>query len=161
MGNVIEGLRTRTAILYEKTQSKPIRFALETMRLSRSSMPSIQLIRSLVVSVIAFVFDFGLLIILKEKADLNYLVAATISYCVGLVINYWLSVTWVFADRKLKSKHAEFTVFTIISIIGLILNGLILTAFVQSLHADYRVAKLIATVVVFFWNFIARKKILY
>lgn len=161
MGNVIQGLQARRTGLCDKTQSKPARIALESLQLSRSSNPSVQLIRSLAVSVIALVIDFGLLIILKEEAGLNYLVAATIGYCAGLVVNYWLSITWVFANRKLQNKPAEFTIFTAISLVGLILNGLILSAFVQQAHVDYRVAKLIATVVVFFWNFLARKKVLY
>ncbi len=161
MGNVIQDLQARHARLYENTQSKPVRIVLDSLRISPSNFPSVQLIRSLAVSVIALAVDFGLLLYLKEIVGLNYLVAATISYCAGLVVNYRLSVTWVFANRKLHNKHAEFTIFTVISLIGLVLNGLILTVFVQQAHVDYRVAKLIATVVVFFWNFFARKKILY
>ena len=121
----------------------------------------VQLIRSLVVSVVALVFDFSTLVLLKEKVGINYLVAATLGFSVGVVVNYILSAYWVFTDRKLASAKAEFVVFVVICTIGLVLNLIIISLLVEQLRVDYRLAKLFATVAVFFWNFVARKKILY
>jgi putative flippase GtrA len=131
------------------------------MRLTPSSKARVQLVRSLVVSTIAFAVDFGLLVFLREVAGLHYLLAATVSYCVGLLVNYVLSVKWVFADRKLSNRRTEFVIFAVISMIGLILNNLVLSGLVQLIGLDYRLAKIAATIVVFFWNFLVRKKILY
>jgi putative flippase GtrA len=117
--------------------------------------------RSLVVSVVALFIDFGMLIVFKELLGINYLVAAAMSFCLGVVINYTLSVRWVFAKRKFTNRHAEFLVFLIISAAGLGLNLIIIAGTVQLFSIDYRIAKIVSTVVVFFWNFIARKKILY
>lgn len=122
---------------------------------------TVQVIRSLVVSVIAFIADFGMLVVFKEFLGIHYLLAAALSFGVGVVVNYTLSVRWVFADRKLASRHAEFIIFLTICAIGLGLNLMIIAGMVQFLNIDYRVAKIVATIVVFFWNFIARKKILY
>ncbi len=133
----------------------------ESFELSPSRKTSIQLIRSLIVSIVALVVDFGGLIFLKEVFNINYLVAATISFLAGVTVNYILSVKWVFADRKLSSRKAEFIIFVGICTIGLGLNLAIIAGMVQIGHLDYRVAKAVSTVVVFFWNFIARKKILY
>lgn len=138
-----------------------IALGLESLTLTRSRKTSVQLIRSLVVSVIALVVDFGGLIIFKEIFGINYLVAATLSFLLGVTVNYFLSVWWVFADRKLASKKMEFTIFVIICAIGLGLNLMIISGMVELMHIDYRIAKIVSTIVVFFWNFIARKKILY
>lgn len=140
---------------------KGLVFAKEILQLKPTQNIHLQLARSLVVSVIALVFDFSTLVFLKEIAGLNYLLAATIGFGVGVVVNYILSVKWVFSTRKLSSKHMEFTVFVVICIIGLLLNLAIISTLVEVLSVDYRLAKAVSTVVVFFWNFIARKKILY
>ncbi len=134
---------------------------IEIVKLKPSHNTMVQLIRSLVVSVVALVVDFGTLVIMKEKLGINYLVAATISFTLGVLVNYALSVWWVFADRQLASKKAEFTIFFIICAIGLALNLAIIAGMVQWMHVDYRIAKIVSTIVVFFWNFIGRKKILY
>ena len=134
---------------------------METVQLRPSHKINVQIIRSLVVSVIALFFDFGLLVILKQIFGINYLIAAAMSFSVGVLINYVLSVTWVFANRKLSSRNTEFLVFVMINVIGLGLNLLIIAGFVQFGHLDYRLSKVVSTVVVFFWNFTMRKKILY
>ncbi len=133
----------------------------DSVGLKPSSRTSVQAIRSLAVSVVALIVDFGLLIVFKELFGINYLVAATMSFLAGVTVNYYLSIWWVFAERKLTSRKAEFIIFVVICTIGLGLNLAIIAGMVQVGHLDYRVAKGVSTIVVFFWNFIARKKILY
>ena len=133
----------------------------EALSLEPSRKLSIQFVRSIVVSTIALAFDFGLLIVLIQVFDLYYLLAAALSYSVGVVVNYELSVRWVFADHKLASKKAEFTIFATVNTIGLGLNLAIIAGLVELFSTDYRWAKVVSTVAVFFWNFILGKKILY
>ena len=161
MREVRSWLRAGNERLYEKSQVRLFRLILESMRLTPSSKAPVQLVRSFIVSIIAFIFDFGLMLIMKETLGMNYLIAATLSYCVGLIVNYFLSILWVFADRKMARRHIEFSFFAIISLVGLAINGGIIAGLVQLLQIDYRLAKIVATVVVFFWNFIVRKKYLY
>jgi putative flippase GtrA len=134
---------------------------IESARLKPSHNTLVQLVRSLVVSVIALIVDFSTLVILKEVFGVHYIWAAAIGFSFGVVVNYLLSVWWVFAERKLSSKKAEFTIFAVICTVGLILNLVIISGLVEWGHLDYRIAKAISTIVVFFWNFIGRKKILY
>ncbi len=127
----------------------------------RSSSGMIQMIRSLVVSVIALSADFSFMVVLKEGLHVHYLLASAAGFTLGVVVNYLISVGWVFADRKLTSKHAEFTIFVGICLAGLLLNLGIIASLVEFVGLDYRISKAVSTVVVFFWNFIARKRILY
>ncbi len=133
----------------------------ETCTLERSSNYMIQFIRSLIVSVIALIVDFSTLVFLKQVVGINYLVAAALGFSVGVLVNYVLSVTWVFAERKLAKRSHEFLIFVVITGFGLIFNLLIIAGMVELLKIDYRVGKAVSTIVVFFWNFLARKKILY
>jgi putative flippase GtrA len=143
------------------TNSKTLQVLLASIELTPTTDVKVQVLRSLVVSIIALFVDFGMLIVFKEVFGIHYLVAAALSFMLGVAVNYALSVTWVFADRKLSSRRMEFTIFFVICAIGLVLNLLIIAGLVQWFQFDYRVAKIVSTIIVFFWNFIARKKILY
>jgi putative flippase GtrA len=133
----------------------------EVFGLKPHESTDIQLIRSLVVSCIALIFDFGTLVFLKELLDVNYLLAAGIGFSVGVLINYYLSIKWVFTNRKLEHLSHELFIFVVICLIGLLLNLLIIFLLVEQQSFDYRIAKIFSTIVVFFFNFIARKKVLF
>lgn len=121
----------------------------------------IQLFRYCFVGGLAFVVDYGLLVLLTEVCGLHYLLSATISFIVGLIANYLLSTSWIFRKSKLDNKWAEFVVFAIIGVIGLGLNNLLLYLFTDIIHIHYMISKLITTGIVMIWNFGARKIILF
>ena len=122
----------------------------------------IQLLRYTFVGGIAFVVDFTSLYLLTEFAGLHYLHSAAIAFILGLIINYILSILWVFKSRAVNKKIIEFTIFVIIGIVGLGLNIIIIWFFTERLSIDFLYySKLISTVIVYFWNFLARKYILY
>jgi putative flippase GtrA len=146
---------------YHKSRVAGIHLLLESIKRAPSKDISVQVVRSLVVSVIAFIADFGMLIFFKEALGVNYLLAATLSFGIGVFVNYVLSVRWVFANRKLSNRNKELIIFIIICSVGLVLNSVIIAGMVQVVGMDYRFAKIVSTIIVFFWNFIARKKILY
>jgi putative flippase GtrA len=121
----------------------------------------VQFVRSAVVSIIAVVVNFGASFVFKEMLGFYYLIAASLSFFMGVLVNYYLSVVWVFAHRQLESKHLEFMVFVVITTVGLVFNLLIIAGMVEIAKTGYWVALVVATVLVFFWNFLARKKFLY
>lgn len=117
-----------------------------------------QLIKFGAVGVIAFIIDYGCLILLTEKVGLNYLLSGAAAFCVSVVFNYVLSIVWVFdTDNKKHSGSIRFAVFIILSIVGLGLTELFLWVFTDKAGLDYRLAKIIATAIVMVYNFITRK----
>jgi putative flippase GtrA len=117
----------------------------------------IQLFRYGIVGGIAFVVDYGSLWLLTEQCHLPYLWSAAIAFLLGLTCNYVLSTRWVFGESKLKNPWAEFAAFALIGIVGLGLNELIMWGFTDGLHFHYMLSKIVSTVIVFFWNFLARR----
>lgn len=107
----------------------------------------------------AFIVDFGLMILLSELCHCPYLASASISFTAGLITNYALSVKWVFNSQKTNNgtKTAEFMLFALIGVIGLGLNAVIIWSLTELLIFHYTVSKLCSTIIVFFWNFIARR----
>lgn len=121
----------------------------------------IQLFRYGFVGGVAFLVDYGTMILLTEVFGLHYMLSATISFILGLITNYLLSTSWVFNKRKVSNLWAEFLIFAVIGIIGLGLNSLILYLCTERIGIHYTISKIIATIIVFFWNFLARKVILF
>ena len=120
-----------------------------------------QFVRYTFVGGLAFIVDFGLLYVLTEYLNLYYVVSATLSFIAGLLVNYFISITWVFAKAGASKHIVEFIYFASIGIIGLLLNGLILWFITESFDIYYMYSKLIAAVIVYLWNFLARKYFLF
>ena len=127
----------------------------------KSEKTIFQLIRYGFVGGVAFVADYLTLYLLTDVAGVNYLWSAAIAFIIGLIVNYILSNLIVFTTHRLKKRWVEFMVFAIIGVIGLGLNELIMYCSSDLLGLHYMVSKLISTVIVFFWNFFARKLTLF
>ena len=110
-----------------------------------------------VVGVIAFFIDYGLLAFCTEILHINYLISATIGFTVSVVFNYVASMRYVFTHKEDMSRRREFVIFVVLSIIGLIINNVLLWAGVELLHVHYLIVKIFATAVVMVWNFVTRK----
>ena len=128
---------------------------------NKSDKTSVQLFKYLFVGGIAYCVDFGSLFFLTDFVKIHYLLSAAIAFILGLLTNYTLSVLWVFPKRALANKRLEFFIFSVIGLVGLGLNEVIIWFFTEFVHFHYLISKIFSTVVVFFWNFIARKKILF
>jgi putative flippase GtrA len=128
---------------------------------SKSDKTSAQLLKYFFVGGIAYCVDFGSLYILTDVVKVHYLISAAIAFTLGLITNYTLSIFWVFSKRTLADKRLEFIIFTVIGVVGLGLNEVIIWFFTEFAHFHYLISKVFSTVVVFFWNFFARKKILF
>ncbi len=116
-----------------------------------------QFARFLVVGLISFAFDYGLYVVLFQYFGVQYIVASTISFSLSLILNYVLTLKFVFEARPGRNVVKEFAIYIGLNIIALGLNQLILFATVDGLGIDPLIGKLIATAVVLVYNFISRK----
>ncbi len=136
----------------------------ETARklLTRSTdKTGIQFFRYIFVGGVAFLVDFTSLYVLTDYFGIFYLISAAIAFILGLIINYILSINWVFNRRTLDNKTIEFSVFAFIGIIGLGLNELFIWFFTAELSFFYLISKILAAIIILFWNFFARKLTLF
>ncbi len=114
-----------------------------------------------VVGVIAFVIDYGVLMLLSQVFGMDPVLAAGISFCVSVIFNYLASMRYVFTHREDLSRGREFVIFIVLSAIGLVINEICMAAGVAVLGTSalmVTVTKLFATAVVMVWNFVSRKK---
>ncbi len=118
----------------------------------------------LVVGTIGAVVDFGTFALLTEVVGLPTLVANTISFSAAVASNFTLNRYWTYPDSRDKALSSQLGQFALVSIIGLILNNTILallenpfaslleTVGILPTYGKF-LAKVVATLVVLFWNF--------
>ena len=119
-----------------------------------------KIIRFGIVGFIATIIDFILLFIFKELLNINVIIANTLSFTISVIYNYIASIKYVFDVDKNKNGKIQFILFIIFSVLGLILNNLILYLLTSRLNIYYLLSKVIATIFVMVFNFITRKKFL-
>ena len=90
-----------------------------------------------------------------------YLLSGIFAFIIGLMINYKISITWVFKNRSVKSKKKEFLLFAFIGFVGLILNEFFIWFFTNIKNNNYLISKCISVFLVYSWNFFVRKFILF
>lgn len=116
-----------------------------------------QIVRFGGVGVLCFLIDYGILNVLTEYAKVYYLLSATISFSVSVIVNYVLSTLFVFDVDKEHSRVRDLLLFVVFSVIGLGLTAGIMKLGVDWLAFDYRLVKIVATAIVMVYNFVTRK----
>lgn len=108
----------------------------------------------------ATVIDYGILMLLSQVAGWNPLPASVVSFLISLAFNYVASMRYVFTRRDDISRRREAVMFAALSMVGLVLNSILIWACTEVLgHGpiDVTLAKLVANIVVGIWNFTSRK----
>lgn len=121
-------------------------------------------LRFMTVGASGTVLDFLALAIFKEAFLLPTVLANTLAFSIGLVNNFTWNRLWTFSDTQGGSVRKQFLQFALISLVGLLLNNLIVLSLETPLDTlfgsqgyGYLPAKVIATGIIFFWNFSANR----
>lgn len=127
----------------------------------------IQFFRYLFVGGLATVVDWGLsallfFIVFQQQWAI---LCNGLSFTAGLIVNYFLSTFWIFKNSKINNRFLEFLSFAAIGLVGLLITFGVTWGF-EVLLADITpfyqiIAKVISTALSFFWNFFARKFLIF
>lgn len=127
--------------------------------ITKSNNTFIQFFRYIFVGGVAFLADGGSLFLITT-IGVNYLISVIFAFVIGLVVNYGLSKLLVFENSNVNGK-IEFLVYGIIGVIGLGFTEIIMYVLTEIAGLYFMVSKVIATIIVLVWNFVARKITLY
>ena len=136
-----------------------------------------QILKFGVVGVVCFCIDYLITLVIAAVLRTGgmatgraALIGAFFGFTISVIINYILSMKFVFVRRREMDRKREFVIFVILSLIGLVLNELIIkvsidviyegSAFLKGLMGPGLVtagAKIVATGIVMVYNFITRK----
>jgi putative flippase GtrA len=115
-----------------------------------------QIPRALIVSGFAAALDVGILVLLVELLGWAPVVAGILSYLLGGVLQYVLSSVWVFPNSP-KNLVIGFTAFSVLSLVGLAITSGTIYVMYDLLSVHYLIAKGLALMLAFTWNFLSRR----
>ncbi|MBQ7724638.1 MAG: GtrA family protein [Lachnospiraceae bacterium] len=134
-----------------------------------------QILKFGVVGGLSFLIDFAiytLIIVIFGNAKTTVAAAAFFGFTISLIFNYFTSMKFVFVHDENMDRRKEFTIFAVLSLIGLVLNEVLIlgvlavfdnVAFLQTGFSGLlwrfkeTIGKIFATGVVMVYNFITRK----
>ena len=121
-----------------------------------------RLMRYMVVGGVSTVVDFTTLVLLKS-AGLQTITATALSYVAVFVVSFTMNYRWTYADSRSKQIPLRLSQYCIIGLCGLLLNGGIVALLTSGLFFGmsggmYLPAELIASSIVFIWNFTANRR---
>lgn len=148
-----------------------------------------QILKFGVVGGLSFVIDFVVYTIVLKivPGQYSYILAGICGFTISLIFNYLASMAFVFQRKDNADKRKEFLIFLVLSLIGLLLNTLLLWFYVDILNGKINwiynihdaiygwlsgigvtffksasefieiMAKIFATAIVMVYNFISRK----
>lgn len=129
-----------------------------------------QIIKFGVVGLFCFFIDYGITTGFANFLGVHYLFSKFLGFVISAIVNYVLSIKFVFTNKKEMDKKKEFTVFIILSAIGLVINEFVMYACIGGIYENNTVLQsyitaeqmvsvgaIIATGVVMVYNFISRK----
>ena len=81
-----------------------------------------------VVGAVAFVIDYGILMLLSQVVGWDPLPSSVVSFVMSLLFNYVASMHFVFERRDDLSRRRELVIFVALSVIGLGINSAVIWA---------------------------------
>lgn len=118
-----------------------------------------QLILYLIVGGIATIVEWAMFYLLDSIGSINYALATTIAFAVSTFANWAAGRLILF--KGTGHLFAELAKIYMTSIAGLFMNLLIMWIAIDVIGIPNFLSKVIATGIVFFWNFIIRKLLIY
>jgi putative flippase GtrA len=140
-----------------------------------------QIMKFGVVGVVCFLIDFVITMVvstlLRSVAGMDTgtaaLIGAFFGFTISVIINYLLSMKYVFTRKEDMDRRKEFVIFTILSLIGLGIHEVIIMVCIDVIYENWMWlnswlsptlatagGKIFATGIVMVYNFITRKKFL-
>ena len=95
-----------------------------------------------------------------DKMSVYYAIATVIAYMLSTFVNWLMGRILVFKEAK-QPLWKEIASIYIVSIGGLLLNLLIMSFTIELLNLSNMLSKVLATVIVFSYNFLIRKIFIY
>ena len=114
----------------------------------------VKMIKFGLVGCLGMMIDFGTTWLCKEKLKWNKYVANSCGFTLAVICNYSIIRRWTFTSSN-PMWLKEFIIFVTVSLIGLLLNTTFLYFFHQKKDKNFYLAKLLAIMIVFIWNFLA------
>ncbi len=111
----------------------------------------IKLLKFLGVGFSGLLIDFGITWLIKDRLKGNKYLASSLGFCLAVLNNFYWNRVWTFQSHS--QWQGELGLFIVFALIGLLINILVLYFFHEKMNLSFYPSKILATLLVFFWNF--------
>lgn len=109
----------------------------------------------------AAIVDIGLFAIFAGYFGWPWLPVSVFTFSLATLVNYLLSIRYVFESGSKYKKHIEIISVFILSGFALLVNQIVLYVLIDWFEWHLIISKLMATFTVFFWNYFGRSRIIF
>lgn len=113
----------------------------------------IKFIKFCIVGGSGVIIDFGFTYLCKERWKINKYISNSIGFIIAATSNYILNRIWTFSSQNQEIAKEYFS-FIIVSIVGLLINNLVIWLLHGRKNYNFYLAKVGAIIVATLWNFI-------
>jgi putative flippase GtrA len=129
--------------------------------LIRRLLTDVSIRKFLVVGLISFAIDFGLLLILQKGFDVQLTFATTIAYLAGLLVNFTLNKMWTFeAPKGKKQSSRQAMQYGLLVVVNLVLTNIIVGT-AEAIAIGPELSKPVATGTIMVLNYIVYNRIIF
>lgn len=115
----------------------------------------------LVVGVVSFAIDYGLLLILHDAFSMQLNVATTLAYLTGLVVNFTLNKMWTFnAPKGARQSAKQAFQYAILVVFNLLATNVIVSV-AESGGIGPELSKPVATAAIMVLNYAVYQRIIF
>lgn len=137
-----------------------IHFRFKVLFVESTTNNYVQMFRFAILSSLATVVDWLVLVILTALG-FYYLLSNAISFTCGIITSFFMSRKKVFNANNSNASLSEFIVYVLISIVGMGIFLFSVFVLTEKIGINHFISRIIATPLVFAWNYLSRKYFLY
>ena len=109
----------------------------------------------------AAVVDIGLFSFFAGYLGWPWIPVSISTFILATLVNYLLSIRFVFESGVRHQRHVELVGVFVVSGLALLVNQVVLYIAIELVGLQLIISKIIATGVVFFWNYYGRSKFVF
>jgi len=117
--------------------------------------------RYFIMAGVIVVIEVSTFAFMNSSFKINYLLATPLSNVVAIALNWYFSRVYAFRGRNKHKTHVEFTLITVVSVIGVGIQTAVTAISVELLSLTPLAGKVIAIVVTFFWSYWVRRRFIF
>lgn len=118
--------------------------------------------RFLIVGAISFCVDYFFLLIMYRLFDLPITVATTISFFIGLIVNFTLHKHWTFGTEGGAREYVrQTTLYGLLLLFNLIFTNWFIVTLGSKFQIGPEITKPIITLIIMCWNYVIYKNIIF
>lgn len=110
---------------------------------------------------LAFAVNILLLFIFKEYFHIWYLYASTYAFIISVLVSFLSQKFITFRDRSTSHMRYQFTLYVILALINVAINGVSMFSFVEISHIPYLLSQIFSAAIIALWNLAAYRFIIF